>query len=95
MPCGVSAASALYVGTAVFDTVLGSLVNRLMVPMLWMYLALCIACAALEKLRDLIRWLAEWILKLVLYAFTGYMAITGAVSGTADAAAAKAAKEAK
>lgn len=94
---GVSAASALYVGTAVFDTVLGSLVNRLMVPMLWMYLALCIACAALDqgllgKLRDLIRWLAEWILKLVLYAFTGYMAITGAVSGTADAAAAKAAK---
>ena len=94
---GVSAASALYVGTAVFDTVLGSLTTRLMVPMLWMYLALCVACAAveeglLEKLRDLLRWGTEWVLKLALYLFTGYMAVTGAVSGTADAAAAKAAR---
>lgn len=94
---GVTSASALYVGTAVFDTVLGSLVSNLMVPMLWMYLALCVACAALgegilHKLRDLIRWAAEWALKLTLYAFTGYMAVTGAVSGTADAAAAKAAR---
>ena len=94
---GVSAASALYVGTAVFDTILGSIVSGLMEPMLWMYLALCVACAALhegflEKLRDLIRWLMEWALKLTLYIFTGYMAVTGAVSGTADAAAARAAK---
>lgn len=94
---GVSAASALYVGTAVFDTVLGSLVSRLLVPILWMYLALSVACAAvgeglLEKLRDMLRWLMEWVLKLALYTFTGYMAVTGAVSGTADAAAAKAAR---
>ena len=94
---GISSASALYVGTAVFDTILGSLVSHLMVPMLWMYLGLCVACAAveegiLEKLRDLLRWLTEWVLKLTLYTFTGFMAITGAVSGTADAAAAKAAR---
>lgn len=94
---GVTSASALYVGTAVFDAVLGSLLSRLVVPMLWTYLALCIGCAAvgeglLEKLRDLLRWLTEWVLKLSLYLFTGYMAVTGAVSGTADAAAAKAAR---
>ena len=33
-----------------------------------------------------------WSLKLVLYVFTGYMGITKVVSGTADAAAVKAAK---
>ena len=94
---GVSSAGALYMGTAVFDTVLGSIVSSLLVPMLWMHLALSVAGAALgentlEKLRDLIRWLMEWILKLSLYLFMGYMAVTGAVSGTADAAAARAAK---
>lgn len=94
---GISSASALYVGTAVFDTVLSTLVSHLLVPMVWMYLALSVACAAvgertLQRLRDLIHWTMEWTLKLTLYTFTGYMAITGAVSGTADAAAAKAAK---
>ena len=33
-----------------------------------------------------------WILKTILYIFTGYIGITGVVSGTADAAALKAAK---
>ena len=94
---GVTSASALYVGTAVFDTILGSVVSELMIPLVWMYLGLCVACASvgtnmLEKLRDMIRWGTEWVLKLTLYIFTGYMAITGVVSGTADAAAAKAAR---
>ena len=62
-----------------------------------MLLALSIARAAvgeqiLGKLSALIKWLMEWALKLCLYLFTGYMAITGVVSGTADAAAGKAAR---
>ena len=44
------------------------------------------------KMRDLLKWLMEWSLKLSLYLFTGYMAITGVVSGTADAAAGKVAR---
>ena len=68
---GVTSASALYVGTAVFDAVLGSLLSTVMIPMVWTYLALCVACSAvgeglLEKLRDLLRWLTEWVLKLSL-----------------------------
>lgn len=94
---GVTASTALYVGTAFFDTLLGAAVTAVFLPMLWMYLALCVAQAALGesvlgKLRQLLRWLMEWALKLTLYIFTGYMAITGVVSGTADAAAGKAAK---
>ena len=94
---GVTASTALYVGTAFFDTLLGAAVTALFVPMLWMYLALSSAYGAVgeamfDKLRQFIRWLMEWALKLTLYIFTGYMAITGVVSGTADAAAGKAAK---
>jgi len=33
-----------------------------------------------------------WGLKIILYVFTGYMSITGVITGTADAAAVKAAK---
>ena len=33
-----------------------------------------------------------WSLKILLYAFTGYISVTGVVSGTADAAALKVAK---
>ena len=94
---GVTASTALYVGTAFFDTLLGAAVTAVFVPMLWMYLALSIAYGAagepvLQKLRQFLRWLMEWSLKLTLYLFTGYMTITGVVSGTADAAAGKAVK---
>lgn len=94
---GVTASTGLYVGTAFFDSVLSGAMRSLMIPMLWMFLALGIAAGALgggllEKLRDLIRWAMEWVLKLGLYLFTGYMAVTGVVSGTADAAASRAAK---
>ena len=46
----------------------------------------------MQRLRELIRWCMEWALKLTLYLFTGYMTVTGVISGTADAAAGKAAK---
>lgn len=94
---GVTASTALYVGTAFFDALLGAAVTAVFLPMLWMYLALSIAHGAvgepvLDRLRKLLRWMMEWALKLTLYIFTGYMTITGVVSGAADAAAGKAAK---
>ena len=94
---GVTASTALYAGTAVFDTVLTFLLIHLLVPMVYMYLAMAAAQSALgepmlKKLCGLIKWAATWILKIVLYVFTGYMGITGVVSGTTDATALKAAK---
>lgn len=94
---GVTASTALYVGTTFFNTLLSAAVTMVFLPLLWMYLALSIVHGALGesllgKLRQFLRWLMEWALKLSLYIFTGYMAITGVVSGTADAAAGKAAK---
>lgn len=94
---GVTTSTALYAGTALFDTILSNVMSKLLVPLLWMVLALGVACAAvgdplLNKMRNFLKWLAEWVLKLGLYLFTGYMAITGVISGTADAAAGKAAR---
>lgn len=96
---GVTASASLYAGTALFDSLLSRLLERLMVPLLWLYLALAIGNSALRepllgKIRDFLNWCAGWVLKIVLYLFTGYMTVTGVVSGTADAAAVRAAKAA-
>ncbi len=94
---GTTGATALYAGTALFDTVLSSIISKLLVPMVYVFLALAAANSAtgedlLKKLRDFIKWLMTWSLKTILYIFTGYMGITGVITGTADAAAVKAAK---
>lgn len=94
---GITASTSLYVGTAAFDTLLSSLISTILIPLSYLYLALAAANAAvgddlLKKLRDFLKWLMTWVLKTVLYVFTGYMGITGVVSGTTDAAALKAAK---
>lgn len=94
---GITGSAALYTGTALFNSVLSSLISGLLVPMIYLYLALSAANGAigediLKKLRDFIKWLMVWCLKIILYVFTGYMGITGVVSGTTDAATLKAAK---
>lgn len=93
---GITSA-ALYTGTAVFDAALMQFLTYVVVPGLYGYLALAVAsCAlgdgALKKVQDFVKWLLTWGLKAVLYLFSGYMAITRVISGTADAAAVKAAK---
>ena len=94
---GATGATALYAGTALFNTVLSSIISKLLIPMVFVFLALAAANSAtgeelLKKLRDFIKWLMIWSLKTILYIFTGYLSITGVIAGTADAAAVKAAK---
>ena len=94
---GITSSAALYVGTAVFTTLLERLLSRIMLPMVHLFLAVCAAAAMtgegmLKNIRDLIKSFTGWSLKTVLTVFTTYMAITGAVSGTTDAAALKATK---
>lgn len=94
---GVTSAAAIYAGTAVFDTVLASLISKALVPMIYLFLALAVGCGALEddmlkKLRDGVKWAVSWCLKTVLYVYTGYIAVTGVVSGATDAGILKAAK---
>lgn len=94
---GITTSTALYAGTMLFDTVLSSLLLNLLIPGIYIYLALATAQAAigdelLKKLATFVKWISAWALKTVLYIFTGYIGITGVVSGTTDAAALKVAK---
>lgn len=94
---GISGSAAIYSATAIFDAVLCGLISGVLVPMIYMYLALSIGCAAmgddlLKRLRDFIKWLISWSLKTTMYIFTGYITITGVVCGTTDQATLKAAK---
>ncbi len=94
---GVTTSAALYTGTIFFITLLTTFITRLIIPALYIYLCLCVANSALDqdmlkKVRDFVKWLMTWSLKWILYIFTGYISITGVISGTVDASALKVAK---
>jgi stage III sporulation protein AE len=94
---GVTSSAAIYAATAFFDAVLCGLIARVIVPLIYIYIAISVAASAidenvLQKLKGFSKWLASWGLKAVLYIFTGYITITGVVSGAADQTALKATK---
>lgn len=94
---GVTASAVLYVGTTAFLAVLATLISRVIVPMVYLFLSLSVAhCAlgeeVLRKIADAFKGFLSWLLKTLMIVFTTYLSVTGTVSGTADAAAVKAAK---
>lgn len=94
---GTTTSAALYTGTVFFNALLSSFITHIIIPALYIYLCLCVvSCAVdqdmLKKARDFVKWLMTWSLKWVIYIFTGYISITGVISGTVDASALKAAK---
>lgn len=94
---GLTASATLYAGTTVFSAVLTSAISKLFIPLAYTFIAICIANRGLGEdvlgsLKQFIKWLMTWLLKLVLYIFTGFVGITGVVSGTADAMSIKATK---
>ena len=94
---GITTSAALYTGTAFFNALLGSILAKFLIPMIYCYLSVSIANRALGedmlcKIGDFIKSSMSWILKTLLTVFTTYMSITGVVSGTTDAAALKATK---
>lgn len=93
----VNTSAALYAGTALFNAVLSTAISKLIVPMLYIYSALSVADNAvgnglLTNLCKLLKWMMTWSLKVILYVFTGYLTVSGVVSGSTDAAAVRATK---
>ena len=93
----VTTSSALYIGTVLFSSVLNTAVTRLLIPLLYLFLCVCIANSALadetlKRIRSCLKWLITWSLKTMLYLFTGYMSISGVISGTVDSTTLKATK---
>lgn len=94
---GVTASAAIYAGAAGFIAILSSLIGNLLVPGIYLFLALSAGSSAtgealLKKVAELLKSLMTWVLKTLLMIFTTYLGLTGVVSGTTDAAALKAAK---
>lgn len=94
---GVTTSAALYTGTVFFIALLTSVITKLVIPAVYIFLCLCIANCALEheiikKCKDFVKWAMTWTLKIILYVFTGYISITGVISGVVDSSSLKAAK---
>jgi len=93
----VNTSAALYAGTTLFNAILSTLISRLMIPMLYVFSVLVVADSAvcnglLTNLCKFLKWLMTWSLKTILYIFTGYLTVSGVVSGSTDAAALRATK---
>lgn len=94
---GGGTASALYAGTAFFTAILGRLISNALIPLVYIYLSLTLAASvtkdeALQKFSKWIIQISSKGLRIALYVFTGYLTISGVVSGAADQMAIKAAK---
>ena len=94
---GVAGSAAVYTSGTLFSTLMSSLITGLMAPMIYLYLAFGIGNAALgteilKRFQEVIKSFMTWTLKTILYIFTGYISITGVISGSTDAATLKAAK---
>ena len=95
----ISGGAVRQMATASFSTLLIGVIDRLLVPMLYAYLACCCAYAAvgnqgLKHIAQLIKSSVTTVLTTLLVVFSAYITVSGAIAGTADAAAVKAVKTA-
>lgn len=94
---GPAEAAARQGATLLFANLLITAIQQWLLPLTYAYLAVSMAYAAVgnEGLRAvgrLLKWVVVTALTLLVMAFVGYLSVTGAVAGTADAAAVKAAR---
>ncbi len=93
----VGAAAARQVATAMFSSLLLTLIDKLLVPLVYAYVTACTAYAAvgnpgLKKVADILKWVVTTALTTLLILFVTYLSLSGIFAGTTDAAALKAAK---
>lgn len=85
------------VAALAFSDLLLDLMSRLLLPLVYAYLAASAAHAALgndglKRLADLFKWTVTVLLTVLLLAFVGYLTLSGVIAGHTDAAAVKATK---
>ena len=92
-----TAAAVRQLATVLFSNCLINLINNVLLPLTFAYIAAGTAYAAvgnegLKRIGSCIKWIITTTLAIVLLAFTGYISVSGVIAGGADAAAVKAAK---
>lgn len=93
----VTGAAVRQMAAVVFSDLLMNLIDGLLVPVLYGFIAASVAYAAvgnegLKRLAALMKWLVTTVLTASMLAFVGYLTASGVIAGTADAASVKAAK---
>ena len=93
----IAGAAARQGATLLFSQLLLIAMDRLLVPLVYAYVAVSCAQAAvdnpgLKKAAELLKGAVTFLLTALLLAFVGYLTASGAIAGTVDAAAIKAAK---
>ena len=94
---GLTGAAVRQSATVLFSQLLLTAMDRLLIPLVYAYVAVSCAHAAvgnpgLERLAGLLKGAATALLTGLLLAFVGYLTASGAIAGSVDAAAVKAAK---
>ena len=93
----VTAAAARQGATVLFSQLLIAVMDRLLVPLVYAFVAASCAYAAvgnpgMKKVAELLKSAVTFLLTALLLAFVGYLTASGAIAGSVDAAAVKAAK---
>jgi len=94
---GVTAAAARQGATVLFSQALIFAMDRMLVPMVYAFVGASCAAAAvdnpgLKKLAGLMKGTITFLLTAFLLIFVGYLTASGAIAGSVDASAVKAAK---
>ncbi len=94
---GVTSAAVRQGATVLFSQLLMTAMDRLLIPLVYCYVAVSCAQAAvgnpgLQKLAGLLKSAATFLLTALLLTFVGYLTASGAIAGSVDASAVKAAK---
>ena len=92
-----SGAVARQLATMLFSDMLITLINRLLLPLVYTYIAACVAYAAvgnegLKRIAGTLKWVVTSVLTVVLLVFVGYLTVSGVIAGSTDAVTVKAAK---
>lgn len=93
----VTSAAARQGATILFVQLLIAMIDRLLIPLVYAYIAACCAYAAvgnegLKKFGSILKGAVTMSLTTLLLIFVGYLTFSGAIAGSADAAAVKATK---
>ncbi len=93
----VTGAAARQMVTLFAANLLLSLIQSVLIPLVYLYVAACAGAVAadndgLRSLAAFVRWVVQTVLTWVLLIFTAYLSLSGVIAGTADRAAVKLAR---